>query len=157
MISVAFAQPATQTFPRGVPPGANPESGARPGNEIGTGSSLPLSEKSGNISPANTRSILAPNLPAPRVVDSAPPRDYLIAARAALAAGRTGEAQEALERAETRALDRSVPHLQTSAPIKDPMVAQIQTALHTLSLGDHARALQQIDAAISFTGQPGPA
>ncbi len=157
MMSAASAQPIIGPFPGGVPPGANPETGARPGIEIGTGSSLPRSEKAGNISPADTRSILAPNLPTPRVVDGAPPRDYLIAARDALAVGHTGEAQEALERAETRALDRSVPHLQTNAPINDPLVGQIQTALHTLSLGDHARALQQIEAAISLTDQPGPA
>ncbi len=149
-VTVAVAQQPIQTFPGGVPKGANPATGARPSNEIGTGSSLPRSEKSGNISRSDTRSVLAPNLPAPPVTDNAPLRDFLAAARTALAAGRTGEAQEALERAETRALDRSVPHLQTNAPIEDPLVAKIQNALHTLSIGDHAHAIQRIDEAISL-------
>ncbi len=150
MMSVASAQP--QSFPGGVPAGANPETGARPGNVIGTGSSLPRSEKSGNISPSDTRSLLAPNLPSPPVAANAPPRDYLVAARAALAAGRTGEAQQALEMAETRVLDRSVPHMQTTGPIDDPLVGEIENALHTLSAGDHARALQIIEAAIPHAG-----
>ncbi|MEJ0045996.1 MAG: hypothetical protein WDN04_07635 [Rhodospirillales bacterium] len=55
----AFAQapPATET-------------GARPGNEIGTGMSLPRSDKAGNINSATTSSELAPNLPAPRRIVS---------------------------------------------------------------------------------------
>ncbi len=149
-VTMAAAQPPIQTFPGGVPPGANSATGARPGNEIGTGSSLPRSDKSGNISSTDTRSVLAPNLPAPPVADSAPLRDFLVAARAALAAGRTGEAQDALERAETRALDRSVPHLQTNAPSEDPLVEKIQDALHTLSIGDQTHAIQRIDEAISL-------
>src|SRR5690348_11620523 len=93
----------------GVPPGANPETGARPGNEIGTGMSLPLSDKAGNILPEQDGSSIAGRLPPPPLEENASVRDFLVAARGALAAGRTGEAQEALERAETRALDRSVP------------------------------------------------
>ena len=123
--------------------------GARPGNEIGTGSSLPRSDKSSNISPGDTRSVLAPNLPTPAIGENAAMRDYLVAARSALAAGRTGEAQQALEMAETRALDRSVPLFQTAAPIMDAQVARIEKALHTLSAGERSEAIRLIEDAIS--------
>jgi hypothetical protein len=66
--------------------------------------SLPMSDKAGNITAADTTSPLAARLPEPLVADNAPIRDFLVAGRNALAAGRTGEAQEALERAQTRAL-----------------------------------------------------
>ena len=105
IVSAAVAQPASPS----LPPGVDPITGARPGNEIGTGASLPMSDKAGNITPDNTASRLAPNLPSPAIGENATPRDYLIAARTALLTGRTGEGQQALEMAETRALDRSVP------------------------------------------------
>ncbi len=44
---------------QGVPPGANPQTGARPGNEIGTGQSLPRSNNAGNIGPQDTQSSIA--------------------------------------------------------------------------------------------------
>jgi hypothetical protein len=146
--SVASAETTLQTFPLGVPPGTDPLTGARPGNEIGTGNSLPKSDKASNITEADTRSVLAPNLPSPPLGENASSRDYLAAARGALAAGHTGEAQQALEMAETRALDRSVPLFQTTAPIKDPLVAEIEDALHTLSAGDRLRSMRIIEASI---------
>jgi hypothetical protein len=45
-------------------------SGARPGNEIGTGQSLPTSNKASNIVPSDTGSVIAPRLPAPPLSDS---------------------------------------------------------------------------------------
>ncbi len=154
-VSLVFAQTTLQTFPLGVPPGTNPRTGARPGNEIGTGSSLPMSDKASNITEADTRSVLAPNLPPPPRGENASPRDYLAAARGALAAGRTGEAQQALEMAETRALDRSVPLFQTAGPIEDPLVAEIEDALHTLSVGDRLRSMRIIEASIARLGSSG--
>ena len=148
-LSLAFAETTVQTFPLGVPPGTNPLTGARPGNEVGTGSSLPMSNKASNITKADTRSVLAPNLPSPPLGEKASSRDYLVAARGALAAGRTGEAQQALEMAETRALDRSVPLFQTTASIEDPLVAEIEDALHTLSAGDRFRSMRIIEASIT--------
>ena len=47
-----------------------------------------------------------PNLPTTLVGPNATPADYLRAAQQSLQAGRTGEAQQALEMAETRLLDR---------------------------------------------------
>ena len=153
-VAPSFAQPAPPVVPQGVPRGADPDTGARPGNEIGTGSSLPFSDKASNITPENTQSTIAPNLPSPPIGENATPRDYLLAARAALATGRTGEAQQSLEMAETRALDRSVPLFQTNAPIKDPLVAEIQSALDALGGGDRMRAMQIIEAAIAHAERP---
>ena len=152
--SASLAQPAPRATPQGVPRGANPETGARPGNEIGTGASLPRSDKASNIGPGNTQSTIVPNLPSPPIGENATPRDYLLAARAALATGRTGEAQQSLEMAETRALDRSVPLFQTNVPPKDPLVAEIQAALDALGAGDKLRAMQIIEAAIPHAERP---
>lgn len=133
---------------QGVPPGTDPQTGARPGNDIGTGQSLPLSNNAGNIGPQDTRSAIAPNLPSPDVEENAPPATYLRAARAALLQGRTGEAQQALEMAETRALDRSVPLFQTGTPSSSPMVDTIEKALNALGTGDRAGAAQFIEQAL---------
>ncbi len=65
-----------------------------------------VSQHDSNITPSDTRSITAPRLPEPGAPSPSPPAAFLAAARRAVAAGRTGEAQEALERAETRLLDR---------------------------------------------------
>jgi hypothetical protein len=138
--SLASAQP--------LPPGVNPETGARPGNEIGTGSSLPLSDKASNIAPGDTTSAIAPNLPSPPIGENASVRDYLVAARSALLLGRTGEAQQALEMAETRALDRSVPLFQTNAVDKNPLVGEIGQALQALGGVDRGRAVQIIETAL---------
>ena len=144
-IAVLIGMVALPALGQTLPPGVDPQTGARPGNEIGTGSSLPLSDKSSNITPGDTRSTIAPNLPSPPVGENAPIRDYLMAARAALFAGRTGEAQQALEMAETRALDRSVPLFQTNVASQDPVVEDIKRALHALSAGDRGQVVQIIE------------
>ncbi len=133
---------------RGVPPGTNSQTGARPGNEIGTGQSLPRSNNAGNIGPEDTRSTIAPNLPSPDVGENAPSLAYLRAARTALLQGRTGEAQQALEMAETRALDRSVPLFQTGTPSRSPLVDTIEKALKALGTGDRGGAARFIDQAL---------
>jgi hypothetical protein len=131
-----------------LPPGINPETGARPGNEIGTGMSLPKGNRASNIDQNNTRSLIAPNLPSPQVGENATPVDFLRAAQAALQAGRTGEAQQSLEMAQTRLLDRSVPMQQTNNPSDHPAVMQISQALRALSAGDRAQTMQLIQSAI---------
>jgi hypothetical protein len=148
----AFAQPAPPVPPGWVPPGANPATGARPGNDIGTGMSLPTSDQAGNITPQDTASPIAARLPDPPVDDNAAIHDYLLAARNALAAGRSGEAQESLERAETRALDRSVPLFQTSTPSADPTVERITRVLQTLGNGDRLEAMRLLEQAIAAGG-----
>lgn len=135
--------------PQGVPPGTSPTTGARPGNQVGTGMSMPTSNRASNISPSDTRSDVAPNLPAPPLGENSPPSAYLRAAQGALATGRTGEAQQALEMAQTRMLDRSVPYGQTNSVSENPGVVAINRALQALAAGDRATCMAQIQAALS--------
>src|SRR5262249_14279754 len=144
---------ASMARAQGLPPGAYSGTGARPGNEVGTGSSLPLSDRSSNIGPRDTGSSIAPNLPPPPVGEDAPVQAYLQAARSALIAGRTGEAQQALEMAQTRALDRSVPLFQTNAPSRNPLVDKIGQARAALGTRDRGRAVQIIDEALAHPEQ----
>ncbi len=123
--------------------------GARPGHDIGIGDSLPRSDKASNIVPADTRSNIAPTLPRSGIGEDAASRDYLKAARASLVAGHTGQAQQSLEMAETRALDRSVAQGQTDTPSQSPLVSQIRDARHLLGGGDNMHAIQLIDLALS--------
>jgi hypothetical protein len=131
-----------------APPVPNPATGARPGHVPGVGESLPQSNKASNIVPGDTRSNIAPTLPSSALGENAGPNDYLKAARASLVAGRTGQAQQLLEMAETRALDRSVPQGQI-APSDSTFVSAIRDARHALGGGDSAHAIQLIDRALS--------
>ena len=129
-----------------APVHAQPETtGARPGNEIGTGQSLPRSDSAGNINAATTRSELAPNLPSPQSDDIGP---LLAEARADLAAGRTGAAQEALERVETRALDRSIPVGTERVPAQNPLVDAASQARAAIASGDIRGAIAIINHAL---------
>lgn len=132
-----------------APSVTNPATGARPGHEVGIGDSLPRSNKASNIVPADTQSNIAPTLPPSAIGDDAASRDYLRAARASLVAGRTGQAQQSLEMAETRALDRAVPQGQTDAPSNSQLVSRIRDARHALGGGDSTHAIQLIDLALS--------
>ena len=125
--------------------------GARPGNVIGTGESLPKSDNAGNLNPQTTRSLLAPNLPSPPAGDDL--QTLLLDARTSLQAGRTGQAQEALERAETRALDRSVTKGSEHVPAANPVVSRISAALQALGAGQSAQAILLIDAAVPEAAQ----
>ena len=144
----AMAQTSVPLTPQGVPPGANPATGARPGNDIGTGMSVPMGTHASNIDQSNTRSPIAPNLPSPAVGPNANAVDYLRAAQASLQGGRTGEAQQSLEMAQTRLLDRSVPMGQTNNPSDNPAVSQISQALKALAAGDRAQTMNLIQSAI---------
>ena len=136
----ALAQPAPSYAPPNTP------NGARPGNIPGTMNSLPRSNRASNIGAGDTRSELAPNLPTPNVGPDAPARAYLLSARQALASGQTGMAQEALERAESRMLDRSVLPQQRNAPDQNPAIQQIAAARRALAAGDTGGAMQAIDS-----------
>ncbi len=131
-------------LPAAAQTAADPVTGARPGNVIGTGQSLPLSDKASNATSGDTRSVIAPRLPTPSAGDDSSPRAFLEAAQRALTLGRTGEAQEALERAESRLLDRSVPPSRADAPSAQPMVAEVGDARRALAAGDRAHSQQII-------------
>ena len=143
----AAGQASAQGMPT-TPPGINPMTGARPGNVIGTDSSLPKSNQSSNINSSDTHSVVAPRLPAPPLSDSSTPREYLMAARSALAANRTGEAQEALERAESRALAGNVLASTVNEPSQQKMVQTISMARAELAQGNKAGAIQTIDTVL---------
>lgn len=87
-------------------------------------------------------------LPSPAVSGNAAPADILRAAQGALAAGRSGEAQEALEMAQTRLLDRSVQLGHTGDASGSPAVNLIRQALQALAAGDRLGCADSIQAAI---------
>lgn len=128
------------------------ETGARPGHEPGVGESEPMAHHASNIDRADTHSEIAPRLPAPPVGENAGPERYLAAAQKAIRAHRTGEAQEALERAETRLLDRSAPAGAANAPDQGPAIQHINDALHALAGRNYAAAEQATNQAMSASG-----
>jgi hypothetical protein len=111
---------------------------------------VPVDVHASNIASADTRSAVSPVLPVPAVALSAPPITFLQAARQALAARRTGEAQEALERAETRLLESVAQPGMPAAP------ALVDTRAARLALGanDRVGAAREIDAAIATLRPP---
>jgi hypothetical protein len=124
-------------------------SDVRAGLDNGDRDSLPRSDKAGNIEPSNTRSTIAATLPSPPVAPDASAREFLKAARESLAAGRTGQAQQSLEMAETRSLGGSISPELANAPTDNPVVTQIRQALRALGDGDRAQSLQIIDAVLT--------
>jgi hypothetical protein len=106
--------------------------------------SEPKSVQAGNI--LNGSTDLANQLPEPQ------PGTHTIAAMLtvavdALQARHTGAAQEALEQAETMALDRSVPQSEGSTPITDPLVTDISQARQALGAQNIPGALHSAEAA----------
>ena len=91
------------------------------------GAGSPRSNHASNIAASDTRSEIAPRLPDPATASNTP-EAYLAAAQSALASGKTGAAQEALERAETRLLSRSTDPSAAASPADMPMVQQIAGA-----------------------------
>ncbi len=83
------------------------------------------------------------------------PSFYLHTAQSALAAGRIKDAQEALEMAQTRMLDRSVPLGQTNNPSDNPTSEQIAQARQALAGRDRAACMQLIEAAIKSAAAQG--
>ncbi len=112
------------------------------------GGGNPSSNKASNIMGSSVKPEVAPALPTPPVGPNASPVSFLQAAQTALAAGRTGEAQQSLEMAQTRLLDRSVPAFQTDRPSDDPAVKAISQALQALGMGDRTGSLAQIQLAL---------
>lgn len=103
---------------------------------------------------ASNAQVPQPTLRSPDLPEGARPSDYLLAARNALAAGRMGEAQEAMEMAQTRILDRSVPLGQTNDPSGNPTVRQIAEARQALAARDNTVCMRLLETAIgSATAQ----
>ena len=126
------------------------------GLEPAIAQSLGRTAPASNIAPADTRGIIARPLPPPPVPSNDPPVAFLEAARSALSQGRTGEAQEALERAETRLLDRAVDPVRADIPHTQRAVLDIGVARQALAARDKLRAARAIDDAVVAVSQPVP-
>jgi hypothetical protein len=96
-----------------------------------------------NVAPSDTRPATAAPMPGPSLASDEPPVALLEAARRALEAGRTGEAQEALERAETRLL------VQASLPESQQAVLAIGAARRALAANDRQGAIRAIEDAVA--------
>ena len=110
-----------------------------------TGQPEPFSLSASNITPSDTRSDIAPALPKPQADG---PRDLLMVASQDLSSNRTGAAQEALERAETRILDRSVPATMASQPDNGQAVNLLHQARMALSQHDLQGANSYVQQAL---------
>ena len=88
-------------------------------------------------------------LPDPPVADEAPPSAFIAAARTAIAAGRAGEAMEAIERAESRVLVRSVRPSRASVPSEQVLVRVLAEARMALGQGARAEALTKLAEALA--------
>jgi len=140
---------ATAAFAAALTPAAFAQ-----GVSYGTlGPGEPTSNKASNITAQDSKSAVAPALPSPDLGPDAGPDAYLRAARAALATGRTGEAQQAMEMAETRLLDRSTPLFQTDKPSTNPAVDKVSQALQALGQGNRSLAMQFLDQAIPLAAK----
>ena len=141
-----FVSPPPMPPANEAPPAAMPNNGEQPAT---MGGRQPLSTRAANLNEQDQPyGKVAPALPSPDLGPDASPVAYLHAAQSALAAGRTGAAQQSLEMAQTRLLDRSVPYGQINTPIRSPAIDTISKALQALGAGDTAQSMQLIQAAI---------
>jgi len=113
----------------------------------------PMSTTATHIDKADTGSTIAPRLPAPNAADASPDQ-FLASAKRDVMAGRTGAAQEALERAETRILDRSTDPAMANQPDASPRIDHIHNALRMLASKDRAGTTREIDAAMGDGAPP---
>ena len=140
-------------LPDSMQTGPQTPNGALPGNDIGTGASLPVSAKASNITPSDTSSPIAPRAPAPVTGADASVSALLGAANQAISSGQTNTANEALEEAETQLLQASVPATQTDYTSHDPVVTQIGQARQALGNNNPSGATQIINQILA-SGAP---
>jgi len=120
----------------------------RPGHVPGVGDSQPASSQASNIDSADARSTIAPRLPEPAGGPSAGPDHYIRDAQRALAHHQTGMAQQAIEMAETRLLDRSVLATAVNTPADNPAITALEAARHDLAKHDWTGANRHLSEAI---------
>ena len=117
----------------------------------------PTSDAASNTSSSNARTEIAPRLPDPNASDNSPGA-FLAAAQRALNQGRTGAAQEALERAETRILSRTTEPSLAAQPSRSAMAMHIAEARRALGNRDIRGAKAAVALALtSPVPPPGPA
>jgi len=109
----------------------------------------PTGAPAGNGQQPYTGSAIATGPASPTLPTDAPPGVFLEAARTALRDGRPGEAQEALERAETRLVDRPIAPAQVNAPDSTLAVLDVGVARRALAMHDRSGAIRAIDDALA--------
>ncbi|WP_421990854.1 hypothetical protein [Roseococcus sp.] len=80
-------------------------------------------------------------------IDARNVRDWLMQAKAAIGRGQMGQANEFLERAETRLLSRSTEPSRAGEPASGPRVESIAGARQALRNRDRQEAIRQIETA----------
>jgi len=154
-VAVLVAAPAFAQTSYTAPPPSVVATG--PGKVVtgppGLPSVEPLSPRASNINGMDTRSVIAPALPSVNLGPNAGPAAYLQAAQSALAANQTGQAQEALENAETLLLTRSVSPSTVGQPSENPAVHNVNAALQALAAHDNAQAMNLIQQTIPIADQ----
>ena len=101
-----------------------------------------------NAGHGQNASVPIARLPVPAVAEDAPPSAFVAAARSAIAAGRIGEATEAIERAESRVLVRSVRPSRAQTPSDQALVRTLAEARGALGQGDRTSALAKLAEAL---------
>lgn len=81
-------------------------------------------------------------------VDARGVQEWLMQAKAAIGRGQLGQANEFLERAETRLLSRSTDPSRAGEPASGPRLNSISGARQALRNRDRSGAIQQIDQAL---------
>lgn len=135
---LGMTEPAGAQRPAGAAP-ADEYRGVPPASAYRGGAGSPFSARASNITRGNSRSNIAPRLPDPEA-QSDDVRAYVLAARAAIAHHRTGAAQEALERAQTRALSRVTDPALAGRPDGSPISRALAEARLALAQNDLSRA-----------------
>jgi len=150
LLGLAVCLPAfAQSVARTAAPNANWPWAHQPG----TGESGPASSAASNINPGDARSAISPHLPEPAQGQNAPPEAYLRDAQHALMRNQTGLAQQSLEMAETRLLDRSTLPAQADTPDSSPEIRNVSAALTALGHRDMVGARHAVQVAL--TSAPG--
>jgi WXXGXW repeat (2 copies) len=109
----------------------------------------PPAAPGGNGPRFNTHSVVATDLTSPTLLIDGTPGGFLEAARTALQRGRTADAQVALERAETRLLDRPAGPARDDVPDHTRTVLDIDVARRALAMRDRPGAIRAIDGALA--------
>ena len=109
----------------------------------------PISGQASHTPGSTPGSTIAPRLPDPAGGDGGSPEQYLHEADRALVMHKTGLAQQALEMAETRLLDRSTLASQASTPDDDPEVQALRRARRALGQRDVHAAQAAIREALN--------
>lgn len=89
-------------------------------------------------------------------MDTAAAENFLRQAREAVSAGRTQQARENLEQAETRLLTRSVMPSQAGTPMDRGAVSEISSAREALGRRDRSAVNRHIDQAMAQLRAPSP-